>query len=94
MKKINITFTLMLLVTLISISLVSCQKSEPTATEQALTMTTKQEASKAVVAKEGSYEDGVYFTTEDSFASSGWKYTVTLVVEDGKIVSADWNGVL
>lgn len=93
MKKINITFTLMLLVTLISISLVSCQKSEPTATEQALTMTTKQEASKAVVAKEGSYEDGVYFTTEDSFASSGWKYTVTLVVEDGKIVSADWNGV-
>lgn len=40
----------------------------------------------------GSYEDGIYFAQEDEFGSSGWKYMVTLEVEDGKIVSADWNG--
>ncbi|MFB1051099.1 FMN-binding protein [Paraliobacillus sp. JSM ZJ581] len=41
----------------------------------------------------GEYEDGIYFAQEDSFSEeSGWKYMVTLEVEDGKIVSADWNG--
>jgi len=38
------------------------------------------------------YEDGIYFAQEDGFSSSGWKYMVTLEVEDGEIVSADWNG--
>ncbi|MBK5201179.1 MAG: FMN-binding protein, partial [Spirochaetaceae bacterium] len=52
-----------------------------------------QEAPKAVVVKDGSYEDGIYFATEDSFASNGWKYVVTLAVENGKITKADWNGV-
>ncbi|CQR47040.1 FMN-binding domain protein [Paraliobacillus sp. PM-2] len=41
----------------------------------------------------GSYEDGIYFAQEDNFSEeSGWKYMVTLEVEDGAIVSADWNG--
>lgn len=39
------------------------------------------------------YEDGVYFAREDSFSEqTGWKYMVTLEVEGGKIVSAEWNG--
>jgi len=42
---------------------------------------------------EGKYKDGIYFAQEDGFSSSGWKYVVTLEVKDGKIVSADWNGV-
>jgi major membrane immunogen (membrane-anchored lipoprotein) len=46
-----------------------------------------------VVPAKGMYQDGIYFAEEDSYSSSGWKYTVTLEVKDGKIVSADWNGV-
>ncbi|RKQ30404.1 FMN-binding protein [Oceanobacillus halophilus] len=40
----------------------------------------------------GSYEDGIYYAEEDGFGDSGWKYIAVLEVEDGKIVSADWNG--
>jgi major membrane immunogen (membrane-anchored lipoprotein) len=40
----------------------------------------------------GDYEDGIYFAREDGFGSSGWKSVATVVVEDGKIVDADWNG--
>ena len=42
---------------------------------------------------QGKYQDGIYFAQEDEFASSGWKYLVTLEVKGGKIVAADWNGV-
>ncbi|WP_182200143.1 FMN-binding protein [Paraliobacillus salinarum] len=43
---------------------------------------------------EGKYEDGVYHAEEADFSEeSGWKYTVDLTVENGEIVSADWNGV-
>lgn len=39
------------------------------------------------------WADGVYFAQEDDFsARSGWKYMVTLVVEGGQIVDAEWNG--
>ncbi|MTI48505.1 MAG: FMN-binding protein [Firmicutes bacterium] len=37
-------------------------------------------------------EDGIYFATQDEF-HNGWKYVATLEVKDGKIVSADWEGV-
>ena len=40
----------------------------------------------------GTYSDGVYFAQEDGFADTGWKYVATIIVKDGKIVSADWNG--
>jgi len=40
----------------------------------------------------GTYEDGIYFAQEENFAENGWKYMVTIEVEDGKIVSAKWNG--
>ncbi len=36
-------------------------------------------------------EDGTYYAEDDEF-SNGWKYNVTIVVKDGKIVDATWNG--
>lgn len=91
MKKISILFMMGLLVTLMMVSLVSCQKkaeSPVKATDAAVV----KETPKASVAK-GSYTDGIYFAVEDSFSSSGWKYAVTVVVENSTIVEADWNGV-
>ena len=87
MKKNSILFNMALLVVLMSVTLVSCQKKSETAT------TVSDQTSKEVVVEEGSYADGIYFAAEENFASNGWKYVVTLVVEDGKITSADWNGV-
>lgn len=40
----------------------------------------------------GPYKDGIYFAMEEGY-SNGWKYVVTLEVEDGFIVKADWNAV-
>lgn len=59
----------------------------------------KQEAAPAPeaaapAATESALADGTYFAAADSFdAESGWKSTVTIEVKDGKIASADWNGV-
>lgn len=39
------------------------------------------------------YKDGVYTAESDDFDSQGWKSTIKIVVENGKIVSVDWNGV-
>jgi major membrane immunogen (membrane-anchored lipoprotein) len=36
--------------------------------------------------------DGVYYAQEAAFAGSGWKYNVTLTVENEKIVDVNWNG--
>ncbi|PAB60278.1 FMN-binding protein [Anaeromicrobium sediminis] len=43
-------------------------------------------------AEEVAYKDGVYKAEGDEF-QNGWKATVSIEVKDGKIVSADWNGV-
>ncbi len=38
--------------------------------------------------------DGMYYAEGDSYdAKSGWKSTVLLEVKDGKIISANWNGI-
>lgn len=51
----------------------------------------KEEGSKA--AEASGYEDGIYFAQQDGFSEhTGWKYMVTLLVEDGEIVEAEWNG--
>ncbi len=42
--------------------------------------------------KAASYEDGIYFAQQTEFPKSGWKYNVTLKVEDGKIAEVVWNG--
>ncbi|SHK13523.1 FMN-binding protein [Tepidibacter formicigenes] len=40
------------------------------------------------------YEDGIYIAQEDDFdEQTGFKDIVKLEVKDGKIISADWNGV-
>lgn len=39
-----------------------------------------------------SYTDGVYFAMEDGYSDSGWRYNVTLVVEDGEFTEVTWNG--
>ncbi len=39
------------------------------------------------------FADGVYFAQEAGFSErTGWKYMVTIEVENGEIVAADWNG--
>ena len=44
--------------------------------------------------QEGAIADGTYYAEEKKFSeNSGWKYTVTLEVKDGKIVDVEWNGV-
>lgn len=40
------------------------------------------------------WADGMYYAQDDTYdAESGWKSTVLLEVKDGKIVSANWNGI-
>ncbi len=91
MKKNNKLSYMLLLIVIMIATLASCQKkAEPTTTA-----TAEKEVVKEVVQEEKgiSYQDGIYFASEDSFASNGWKYVVTLTVENGKIVKADWDGV-
>lgn len=62
-------------------------KPASTDTEKEETTDSKETSSDA------KYEDGIYFAQEDGFSEqSGWKTVVTLKVEDGKIVNAEWNG--
>jgi major membrane immunogen (membrane-anchored lipoprotein) len=89
MKKNKVLY-MASLVALMVVSLVSCQKKTET---PAAAATVTKEAPKTVATTEASYEDGIYFAVEDEFASNGWKFTVTLTVEDGKIAKADWNSV-
>jgi major membrane immunogen (membrane-anchored lipoprotein) len=85
---------LVLTVLAIMLTFAGCAKSESEETQAA---TAAPKAAPAVSATApvatGTYADGVYFAAADSFASSGWKETVTLTVEGGKIIDADWNGV-
>jgi major membrane immunogen (membrane-anchored lipoprotein) len=37
-------------------------------------------------------EDGLYFAQQTEYASSGWKYNLTIVVENGKMTDVSWNG--
>lgn len=39
------------------------------------------------------YRDGVYTAEAEDYSDSGWKDTVTVIVEDGKITEAEWNAV-
>lgn len=50
-------------------------------------------AESAAAVEVGPYADGLYVASEDAFSNSGWKYIATLEVENGYIVTADWNGV-
>ncbi len=85
MKKNN--WIIIALITIVAVFAVGCSKKEPVA------QTPETPAPKVVATEKGAYTDGVYFAMEDTFASSGWKSTVTLTVKDNKIVDVDWNGV-
>lgn len=79
-----------LLISVLAIGLfVGCGKDEEAepASDENVDVTTPEDN------EDATYEDGVYFATEDGFSEkSGWKYAVTLEVEDGVITSAKWNG--
>jgi len=82
MKKVTSLLTVVALGAALVLSGCNNQASTPaTATDNTAQQT----------ATEGKYKDGIYFAQQPEFAN-GWKYTVTLEVKDGKIVSADWNG--
>ena len=46
----------------------------------------------AAAAFAGTWADGTYFAQEDTFGRTGWKYSVTLEVRNGRITGAVWNG--
>jgi len=51
----------------------------------------KKEATSEVNVSE--LQDGFYFAQEDGFSEkTGWKYMVSLEVENGEIVDVEWNG--
>ncbi len=73
------------LILLTAFAAVSCSKSADK--ETAETSPAPAEASGQ------KYADGVYFAQEDGFSEkTGWKYMATLVVSNGKITEAEWNG--
>ncbi len=51
------------------------------------------EAATEATTEEAKYKDGTYHAEEADFADNGWKETVDITVEDGKIVAANWNAV-
>lgn len=84
MKK-QLSFLLVML--LASSALIGCSAKK----EEVAPATTEAPATTTEAAK---WADGKYFAAGDSFdEKTGWKSTVALEVKDGKIVSADWNGV-
>ena len=77
MKKL---LMLLLIISMVgAFALTGCGSDEPAAVDDG------QEESTG-------YADGVYFAQEDEFAGSGYKYFVTLTVEDGAITDAYWGG--
>ncbi len=86
----------LLLALILVLALGACGNKEeaPVAPAPEVTPETEAEEEKPTEPAEGgNFEDGTYFAMEDKFADSGWKSTVTLKVENGNIVSADWNAV-
>ncbi|MDD3057357.1 MAG: hypothetical protein EOM32_10110 [Spirochaetia bacterium] len=95
MRK-NVLVALAALALLSLVVFAGCSKSEAkTAAPSAAAAPAPAAPAAEPVAKPASpaYQDGIYFAMDDSFASSGWKETVTLTVSGGKIVDADWNAV-
>ena len=81
MKKL---FMLLAVLALVFTLAVGCS-SEPAGEE------TPEETGSEEGTETTELEDGTYYAEDDAF-SNGWKYNVTIVVEDGKIVDATWNG--
>ncbi|MDN5352393.1 MAG: hypothetical protein PWQ12_1313 [Clostridiales bacterium] len=86
--------SVMLVLVMASSLFIGCSSNTETtaAATTAAPETTTSAATEATTVTDGAYADGVYFASQPTFGDTGWKYVVTLVVEGGKIVSADWNG--
>lgn len=70
--------------------LAGCQGDDEESTEAT---ETSDQGSSSVESAGAGLEDGIYFAQEDGFSErTGWKYMVTLEVQDGEIVDAEWNG--
>ena len=87
MKKLSVVF--LALVLILPLVFISCSKEEKSVAQTVSAPVVEQVS---YVLPE-SFADGIYFAMADSFDSGGWKSTVTVVVEGGKIVDVDWNGV-
>ncbi|MCF7944067.1 MAG: hypothetical protein K9L75_00850 [Spirochaetia bacterium] len=93
--RISISVLLIFSLAAVMLLFTQCSKEEeapapaPEPTEEAEEQVTEE----APTVEAADYEDGIYFAQEDGFSEkTGWKYMVTLEVEDGEIVSAEWNG--
>lgn len=87
--------SLLLVLVMMSSLFIGCaKKEEPAVVETTAAETTAADTTAAdTTAAGGSLADGIYFATQPTFdAESGWKEVVTITVENGKIVTADWNG--
>ncbi len=87
--------SLLLVLVMMSSLFIGCaKKEEPAVVETTAAETTAADTTAAdTTAAGGSLADGIYFATQPTFdAESGWKEVVTITVENGKIVAADWNG--
>ncbi len=78
-------FSLSLIVMLV-LAFAGCGKSDDEAKDK------EAKAAGDETKTEAKYEDGLYYAENEGY-SKDWKYTVTIEVKDGKITSADWNGV-
>lgn len=84
------------IVAIFSLAFVGCGGSEEAAPAEETQEAEQAEAQETATEEsdfDTNYEDGVYFAQEDGFAErTGWKYMATIVVENGEIVEAEWNG--
>jgi major membrane immunogen (membrane-anchored lipoprotein) len=83
-------FSLALIVLLLVAVSVGCATGTSVQNTTAAPTATSTEAPTEAI-DENAFEDGVYFSTQEEFSKTGWKYHVTITVEDGKIVDAVWN---
>jgi major membrane immunogen (membrane-anchored lipoprotein) len=87
---------LVTIVAILSLAFVGCGGSEeaaPAEEQQEAEQAEAQETAAEETDFDTDYEDGVYFAQEDGFNErTGWKYMATIVVENGEIVEAEWNG--
>jgi major membrane immunogen (membrane-anchored lipoprotein) len=65
----------------------------PSASAPAQTEAAATQAPEVSQGAEDGYADGVYYAEGEMNEQSGWKEIVSLKVEGGKIVSANWNGL-
>lgn len=85
----RLKITLLLLV--LTFGIVGCGNSNNNAEEPINEPSQNVEQNNDQEAEQAKYEDGIYYAEADGFVND-WKYTVTIEVKNGEIISAEWNG--